>query len=87
MVSQYDYKNILTFIVDMHFPSTVLRVVHLQVTTTFEAQDLWALYLQIPQLYPDDVTPVNQVLNEYVNIYSLFKSSMSESARVADLFY
>ena len=59
----------------MHFSSTVLRVVHLHVTTTFEAQDLCALYLQIPQLYPDDVTPVNKVTSELVNDYLLSRKS------------
>ena len=54
-------KSFLTFEVDKHFSSTVLRVVHLHVTTTFEAHDLCALYLHIPQLYPVDVTPVNKV--------------------------
>ena len=57
----YFFSYILTFNVEIHFSSTVLRVVHLHVTTTFEAQDLCALYLHIPQLYPVDVTPVNQV--------------------------
>ena len=35
----------------------LFKVFHLQPTTMFETQDLWALTLQIPQLYPVDVTP------------------------------
>ena len=48
---------IITFILEMLVSSTVFRVVHLQLTTTLEAHDLCALYLQIPQLYPLEVTP------------------------------
>ena len=65
-------KSFLTFKVDKHFSSTVLRVVHLHVTTTFEAHDLCALYLHIPQLYPVDVTPVNQVSNKFNQFFSSF---------------
>ena len=35
----------------------LFKVFHLHPTTMFETQDLWALTLQIPQLYPVDVTP------------------------------
>ena len=65
-------KSFLTLIADKHFSSTVLRVVHLHVTTTFEAQDLCALYLHIPQLYPVDVTPVYQVSNKISKSFVIF---------------
>ena len=47
----------LTFSVVTLLSSTVFKVIHLQLTTTFETQDLWAFNLQVPQLYPLDVTP------------------------------
>ena len=39
------------------FSSILFNVFHLQPTTILETQDLWALSLHIPQLYPVEVTP------------------------------
>ena len=50
-------RTVLTFSQDTDLSSTVFNVIHLQLTTTFETQDLCAFNLHIPQLYPLEVTP------------------------------
>lgn len=61
------HSEMLTFSQVMALSSTLFRVVHLHPMTTFEAHALCALYLQIPQLYPEDVTPKKSIFRVAVS--------------------